>query len=135
MEHRRAGDDRAARGNPDWFTGEVWLEPVVSAPEPARIRGAKVSFSPGGRTAWHTHPLGQTLYVLTGIGRFQTWGKKIQEIQPGDAIWIPPGEKHWHGAAPDCPMVHLAFQESLDGKHIDWLEQVSEADYTAPAEG
>jgi quercetin dioxygenase-like cupin family protein len=122
------------RGNPDWFTGTVWQDPVIDAPAPARVRAARVSFEPGARTAWHTHPLGQTLHVLQGVGRTQTWGGPVNEIRPGDTVWIPPGEKHWHGAAPESGMVHLAIHESLDGKHVDWLEKVTDEDYkTAPA--
>jgi quercetin dioxygenase-like cupin family protein len=119
------------RGNPDWFTGTVWQEPIIDAPEPARVRAVRVSFEPGARTAWHTHPLGQTLHVLSGVGRVQKWGESVCEILPGDTVWIAPGEKHWHGASPSAGMVHLAFHEAQDGKHVDWLEPVSDADYTA----
>jgi quercetin dioxygenase-like cupin family protein len=113
----------------------VWLNPIVEAPEPARVRSANVTFMPGARTAWHTHPLGQTLHVLSGVGRFQTEGKPVQVLRPGDSVWIPPGEKHWHGAAPDHSMTHLAVHEALNGSHIDWLEHVSDEDYLSdPAE-
>ena len=134
MEISRAGSSPTRRANADWFTGTVWQDPIVEAPEPARIRGARVAFEPGARTNWHTHPLGQTLHVVAGVGRVQTWGGPVQEIRPGDTIWIPPGEKHWHGAAPETGMVHLAFHEALNGVHIEWLEKVSDADYAvAPA--
>jgi quercetin dioxygenase-like cupin family protein len=127
-------DSRPTRAaNPDYFTGAVWQDPVIEAPEPARVVAIRVTFAPGARTHWHTHPLGQTLHVLSGAGRFQTWGEAVRVIRPGDTIWIPPGEKHWHGAAPDCAMVHLAMQEKLDGATVDWLEPVSDADYAAQA--
>ncbi len=123
------------RANSDYFTGAVFQDPIIDAPDPARLRGARVSFEPGARTNWHTHPLGQTLYVTDGIGRVQTWGGPVRVIRPGDTIWIPPGEKHWHGAAPDHAMVHLAFHENLDGIHINWMEPVADADYlTEPTE-
>ena len=104
-------------------------DPVVSAPDPARIRAATVTFEPGARTAWHTHPLGQTLVVLSGAGLAQTDGGPVTPLRPGDTVWFAPGEKHWHGAAPDCAMSHLALQEALDGKAVDWLEHVSDAQY------
>lgn len=130
MDIHRAG--RATKkANPDWFTGEVWQDPIVEAPDPARVRAVSVGFAPGARTNWHTHPLGQTLYVVSGLGRVQKLGEPVQEIRPGDTVWIAPGEKHWHGAAPTTGMVHIAIHESLDGKHIDWLEPVSDADYAA----
>jgi quercetin dioxygenase-like cupin family protein len=127
--------DRPTRMAPaKWFTGAVWQDPVIEAPEPARLRALRVTFAPGARTAWHTHPLGQTLHVLSGIGRVQAAGGPVREIRPGDTVWIPPGEKHWHGAAPQNAMVHLAFQEALDGKHIEWMELVTDAEYSvAPA--
>ena len=118
------------RGPGDYFTGTVWQDPVIEAPEPARIRATRVSFEPGARTAWHTHPLGQTLHVLSGIGRVQSVGGPVREIRAGDTVWIPPGEKHWHGAAPTHGMVHLAMQEALDGKHVTWMEHVTDAQYT-----
>ena len=122
------------RARADWFTGTVWQDPIVEAPEPARVRATRVSFEPAARTAWHTHPLGQTLYVLSGIGRVQAWDGPVREIRAGDAVWIPPGEKHWHGAAPDHGMVHLAIQEARDGVHVAWLEQVDDQQYAvAPA--
>lgn len=125
-------DTRAYRqGEPAYFTGSVWLEPVIEAPDPARARALRVTFAPGARTAWHTHPLGQTLYVLSGVGRVGTRGGPVRVIRAGDTVWIAPGEEHWHGAAPDQMMCHLAIQEGLDGQVADWLEQVSDADYTA----
>ena len=129
MDIRTAGSTPTRRGNADWFTGTVWQDPIVEAPEPARIRAVRVAFEPGARTAWHTHPLGQTLHVVAGVGRVQAMGGPVRAIRPGDTVWIPPGEKHWHGAAPDTGMVHLAFQEALNGVHVEWLEQVSDADY------
>ena len=115
----------------DWFTGTVWQDPIIEAPAPARIRSSRVSFEPGARTAWHTHPLGQTLYVVSGLGRVQTWGGPIREIRAGDTVWIAPSEKHWHGASPTCAMVHIAMQESLDGAHVQWMEHVTDAQYAA----
>ena len=112
-----------------YFTGVVWQDPIVEAPEPARVRAVIVRFEPGARTAWHTHPLGQTLYIASGCGRVQTWGGPVQDVRAGDTVWIPPGEKHWHGAAPQTAMVHIAIQEALDGKAVDWLEPVSDAQY------
>lgn len=123
------GSQPSRRGNADWFTGTVWQEPINEAPDPARVRSAVVTFEPGARTAWHTHPLGQTLYVTMGVGRAQVWGEPVREIRAGDTIWIPPGEKHWHGAAPDMRMTHIAIHEALDGKHIDWLEKVTDEQY------
>lgn len=117
------------RASPDYFTGTVWQERVIAAPAPGRVHVLRVTFEPGARTAWHTHPLGQTLYVLSGVGRFQTWGEPVRVINAGDSVWIPPGEKHWHGAAPATPMCHMAIQEALDSKTADWLEQVSDTDY------
>ncbi len=108
------------------------MVPLVNAPAPARLNAAAVTFSPGARTNWHTHPLGQTLYVLSGRGRAQTEGEAIFEFGPGDVIWIPPGERHWHGAAPDSEMTHVAMQEGLDGSHIDWERAVTDAEYEGP---
>jgi quercetin dioxygenase-like cupin family protein len=119
------------RADPAYFTGTVWQEPVIEAAEPARVRALRVTFEPGARTAWHTHPLGQTLHVLSGVGRIATRGGTVRMIRAGDTVWIPPHEEHWHGAAPDQMMCHLAIQESLDGQVADWLEQVSDADYRA----
>ena len=129
MEIKRSGSQPSARGPSDWFTGTVRIDPLVSAPAPARVSAASVTFEPGARTAWHTHPLGQTLIVTAGCGRVQRAGGPIEEIRPGDVVWIPPGEKHWHGAAPTTAMTHIAVQETLDGKAVDWLEPVSDEDY------
>ena len=133
MEHYRNGTRATTQASADYFTGTVWMDPIVVAPEPARVRAVRVAFEPGARTAWHTHPLGQTLYVLSGSGRYQTLGEPVQTIRAGDTIWIPPGEKHWHGAGPETSMVHIAIQEALDGSNVDWMEHVSDSDYmTAP---
>ena len=131
MDIKVSGSVPSRRGPSDYFTGTVWQDPIIEAPEPARIRAVQVSFEPGARTAWHTHPLGQTLHVLQGVGRVQTWGGPVQEIRPGDTVWIPPGEKHWHGAAPETGMVHLAIHENLDGTHVTWLEKVTDEEYRA----
>lgn len=112
-----------------YFTGRVLLSPIIEAEAPARLRAASVSFEPGARTHWHTHPLGQTLHVTAGAGRVQVWGEPIREIKAGDTVWFPPGEKHWHGAAPTTAMTHIAMQEALDGSPVDWLEPVSDAQY------
>jgi quercetin dioxygenase-like cupin family protein len=129
MDIKHTGSHPSEAGSPDYFTGTVRLDPVVSAPDPARIRAATVTFEPGARTAWHTHPLGQTLVVISGAGLAQSHGGPISPLQPGDTVWFAPGEKHWHGAAPDCAMTHLAIQEALDGKAVDWLEHVTDAQY------
>lgn len=129
MEITRAGSKPSHPGPADWFTGTVRIDPQFSAPGPARVAGALVTFEPGARTAWHTHPLGQTLIVTAGVGRAQRQGGPIEEIRPGDVVWFPPGEKHWHGAAPSTAMTHLAIQESLDGRAVDWLEKVSDEQY------
>jgi quercetin dioxygenase-like cupin family protein len=113
----------------DHFTGTAWQDPIIEAPEPARVRSAFVRFEPGARTAWHTHPLGQTLCVVSGIGRVQVWGGPLREVRAGDVVWFAPDEKHWHGAGPTTNMVHIAIQEARDGKHVDWQEQVSDAQY------
>jgi quercetin dioxygenase-like cupin family protein len=129
MELFAGGSRPTQRGNPDYFTGAVWLDPIHNAPAPARLTAARVSFEPGARTAWHTHPLGQTLYVITGVGRFQTEGGPVRDIRAGDVIWIPPGEKHWHGASPDNAITHIAMQEAQDGSAATWLEQVTDENY------
>lgn len=129
MDIFRMGAKPTRRANADWFTGTVHQDPIVEAPAPARLRANRVSFEPGARTAWHTHPLGQTLHVLWGVGRVQSWGGPMREIRAGDTVWIPPGEKHWHGASPGMRMVHIAMQEELDGKYVDWMEKVSDAQY------
>lgn len=127
------GDARPSRlASSDWFTGRVWQDPVVEAPEPARVRALKVTFEPGARTAWHTHPLGQTLHVLSGTGLVGMRGETPRVIRAGDTVWIPPGEEHWHGATADQMMCHLAIQEALDGQVADWLEHVKDDDYCRP---
>ncbi|AVO44737.1 (R)-mandelonitrile lyase [Phreatobacter cathodiphilus] len=131
MDIRRCGSIESRRPPADWFTGSVWQDPIVEAEAPARVRAAVVRFDPGARTNWHTHPLGQTLYVIEGAGLAQTLGGPIQEIRAGDTVWIPPGEKHWHGAAPGTAMTHIAIHEALDGKHVDWMEPVTDAQYQA----
>lgn len=132
MEMHRAGSRPTRRASSDYFTGTVWQDPIIVAEAPARIVATRVSFEPGARTAWHTHPLGQTLHVLSGVGRFQTLGGPIVEIRPGDTIWIPPGEKHWHGASPNNRMTHIAFQEAEGGSAVTWMEKVTDADYNKP---
>lgn len=129
MDIKRAGSRPSTKPSPDYFTGTVRMDPVIEAPDPARVRAVVVTFEPGARTAWHTHPLGQTLYVLSGVGRAQREGGPVEEIRPGDTIWFAPGEKHWHGAAPETAMTHLAMQEAVDGVSVDWLEKVSDDQY------
>jgi quercetin dioxygenase-like cupin family protein len=129
MDITRAAAVTTRRGRADWFTGAVWQDPIVEAPDPARIRAVRVTFEPGARTAWHTHPLGQTLHVVSGIGRVQTWGGPVREIRPGDTVWIPPDEKHWHGAAPASGMVHIALHEHQNGTHVTWMEHVTDEQY------
>ena len=131
MEIKRVGSQPSSKGPADWFTGTVHIDPLFQANAPARAIGASVTFEPGARTAWHTHPLGQTLIVTVGCGRAQRWEGPLEEIRPGDVIWIPPGEKHWHGAAPTTAMTHIAIQEQLDGKAVDWMEKVSDEQYQA----
>ena len=123
------GDQPTRRAPADYFTGTVWQDPVIEAPDPARLRAARVAFEPGARTNWHTHPLGQTLHVLSGLGLVQAEGGPINTIRAGDTVWIPPGEKHWHGASPTTAMVHLAMQEAKDGSPVTWLEPVTDAQY------
>ncbi len=129
MEIRRNGSQASGRGPAEYFTGPVRIDGLFSAPSPARVSSATVTFEPGARTAWHTHPLGQTLIVISGCGRAQRWGGPIEEIRPGDVVWFAPGEKHWHGAGPTTAMTHIAIQERLDGKAVDWLEKVSDSQY------
>ena len=129
MEIKRSGSQPSGKGPADYFTGTVRVDRLFEAPEPARVVGASVTFEPGARTAWHTHPLGQTLIVTSGCGRAQSWGHPIQELRPGDVAWFAPGEKHWHGAAPATAMTHIAMQERLDGKAVDWLEHVCDEQY------
>jgi quercetin dioxygenase-like cupin family protein len=132
MEIKRAGSQASNKGPADWFTGTVRIDPLFPVTPPARAAGNTVTFEPGARTAWHTHPLGQTLIVTAGCGRAQREGGPIEEIRPGDVVWFAPGEKHWHGAAPTTAMTHIAIQESLDGKAVDWLEKVSDEQYQKP---
>jgi quercetin dioxygenase-like cupin family protein len=129
MEIVRCGTQPSRPGPADYFAGTVRVDPLFDAPEPARVVGAQVTFEPGARTAWHKHPLGQTLIVTSGSGRAQRWGGAIEEIHPGDVVWFAPGEKHWHGAAATTAMTHIAIQEKLDGKVVEWLEQVTEEQY------
>jgi len=131
MKIQRTGAQPSIPGPDDWFTGTVRIDPLFSADEPARVAGAGVTFEPGARTAWHTHPLGQTLIVTSGLGRVQREGGPIEEIRPGDVVWFEPGEKHWHGASPETAMSHIAIQESLGGKAVDWMEKVSDEQYGA----
>ena len=135
MEIKRCGSQPSGKGPGEYFTGTVRIDPVITAPEPARVASATVTFEPGARTAWHTHPLGQTLFVLSGVGRVQLEGGPVREIRPGDTVWIAPDERHWHGAAPDCAMTHIAFQEQKDGVSVVWQEHVSDADYMAAPQG
>ena len=129
MEIKRNGTQASGKGPVEYFTGTVRVDPLFHALDPARVTGASVTFEPGARTAWHTHPLGQTLVVTAGCGQVQRWDGPIEEIRPGDVAWIPPGEKHWHGASTTTAMTHIAIQERLDGKAVDWLEKVSDEQY------
>jgi quercetin dioxygenase-like cupin family protein len=129
MEIRRAGSRPSTRGPADWFTGTVRIDPLLDAPEPARVAGAHVTFEPGARTAWHTHPLGQTLIVTSGLGRVQRSGGPVEEIRPGDVVWFAPGERHWHGASPETAMTHIAIQEKLNGTAVAWMEHVTDDQY------
>ena len=131
MDIQRIGSQPSSQGPADWFTGTVRIDPLFQATAPARATAANVTFEPDARTAWHTHPLGQTLIVTAGWGLVQRWGGPIEEIRPGDVVWFPPGEKHWHGAAPTTAMTHIAIQEQLDGKAVDWMEKVSDEQYLA----
>ena len=129
MDIQRIGSQPSKQGPADWFTGFVRIDPLIQLEAPARVAAATVTFEPGARTAWHTHPLGQTLIVTSGCGWAQRWNGPIEAIQPGDVVWFPPGEKHWHGATPTTAMSHIAIQEQLEGKAVDWLEHVTEAQY------
>ena len=129
MEIKRVGSTASGKGPADWFTGNVRIDALMQAPAPARVVAACVTFEPGARTAWHTHPLGQTLIVTAGCGRAQREGGPIEEIRPGDVVWIPPGEKHWHGAGPVTAVTHIAIQEQHDGKAVEWMEQVTDRQY------
>jgi quercetin dioxygenase-like cupin family protein len=129
MQITRPGSQPSARGPSDWFTGTVRIDPLNEPPEPARVGIASVTFEPGARTAWHTHPLGQTLIVTAGCGWTQPWGGPRQEIRPGDIVWIPPNEKHWHGATATTAMTHIAVQEKLNGSPVQWMEKVTDEQY------
>ena len=129
MEIKRIGSQPSNSGPADWFTGTVRIDPLFEAPEPARVRAASVTFEPSARTAWHTHPLGQTLIVTAGCGWVQCERSTIEEIHPGDVVWFPPNEKHWHGATSTTAMTHVAIQEALDGKVVNWMEKVSDEQY------
>lgn len=131
MEISRAASRASGKGPSDWFTGVVRIDPLFQPRDPARAAAACVTFEPGARTAWHTHPLGQRLIVTAGAGRAQLWGEPVQQLQPGDVVWFPPGVKHWHGAAPTTAVTHIAIQEQLNGKAVEWMEHVSEEQYTA----
>jgi quercetin dioxygenase-like cupin family protein len=131
MEIKRNGSQPSGKGSTDYFTGSVRVDPLFQAPDPARAGGAYVTFEPGARTAWHTHPLGQTLIITSGVGLVQRWGGPIEEVRSGDVVWIPPGEKHWHGATAATAMTHIAVAERLDGKTVDWMEKVSDEQYRA----
>ncbi len=134
MDITRVGARPSITANPAYFTGTVRFDPVVAAPDPSRVNAIIVTFEPGARTAWHTHPLGQTLRVLSGLCLAQSEGQPVQEVRPGDTVWFAPGEKHWHGAAPDVAMSHLAIQETVNDSAADWMEKVADADYLGPRE-
>lgn len=129
MQITKAGTQPSRPGPADWFTGTVRIDPLFQAPEPARVSGGQVTFEPGARTAWHTHPLGQTLIITWGLGWVQREGGPVEEVRPGDVVWFPPGEKHWHGASASTAMTHIAIHEAIGGKNVDWLEKVSDAQY------
>lgn len=129
MEITRIGSKPSGRGPADWFTGTVRIDPLFQAPDPARVAGVSVTFEPGARTAWHTHPLGQTLIITAGCGWVQREGTPTEEVHPGDIVWFAPEERHWHGATPTTAMTHIAIQERFDGKAVDWMEHVSERQY------
>ena len=129
MQITRSGSQPSGKGPADYFSGAVRVDPLFQAPTPARVSGASVTFEPGARTAWHTHPLGQTLIITSGLGWVQREGEPIEEVRPGDVVWFAPGEKHWHGATLTTSMTHIALQELLNGKAVDWLEKVSDEQY------
>jgi quercetin dioxygenase-like cupin family protein len=129
MEIKRSGSEPSRKGPAEYFTGSVRIDPLFEAPDPTRVSGASVTFEPGARTAWHTHPRGQTLIVTAGYGWAQREGGPVEDIRPGDVVWFPPGEKHWHGATPTTAMTHIAIQQALDGKVANWLENVSDEEY------
>jgi quercetin dioxygenase-like cupin family protein len=132
MDIKRNGSQPSARGPAEYFTGTVRIDQLFKAPEPARTSGASVTFEPCARSNWHTHPLGQTLIVTSGCGYVQSWGGPIRVIRPGDVVWCPPREKHWHGASPTTAMTHIAIQEELNGKVVDWMEKVTDEQYQGP---
>jgi quercetin dioxygenase-like cupin family protein len=129
MQITRAGSQPSNKGSPEYFTGTVRIDPLFPVREPSRVSAASVTFEPGARTAWHTHPLGQTLIITAGVGWVQRQGGPIEEVRPGDVVWFPPGLKHWHGATPTTAMTHTAIQETLNGKNVDWMEKVSDEQY------
>ncbi len=129
MDIQRNGSRPSGQGPADWFTGTVRIDPLLQTEAPARVAGTTVTFEPGARTAWHTHPLGQSLIVTAGLGWVQREGGPVEEIRPGDVVWFSPGEKHWHGASPTTALTHLAIHEALDGKAVDWMEKVSDEQY------
>jgi quercetin dioxygenase-like cupin family protein len=129
MQIKRSGTEESRKASAEWFTGSARIDPLFQAPEPARVSGGHVTFEPGARTAWHTHPLGQTLIITSGLGWVQRDGGPIEEVRSGDVVWFPPGEKHWHGASASTAMTHIAIQESLNGKNVDWLNKVSDEQY------
>jgi len=129
MEIKRNGSQPSVKGPADWFTGTVRIDPLFQANDTAHTAGSNVTFEPGARTAWHTHPLGQTLIVISGCGRAQREGGPVEEIRPGDVVWFAPGEKHWHGASPTTAMTHIAIQEQLNGKAVEWMEKVTDDQY------
>jgi quercetin dioxygenase-like cupin family protein len=133
MDIKRAGSQPSGKGPAENFTGTVRFDPIHHAAAPARVISLRVTFEPGARTAWHAHPLGQTLLVTEGRGRVQSWGGPVEEIRPGDVVWCPPGEKHWHGAAPETAMSHIAILEALDGRSVEWMEKVSDEQYRGAA--
>lgn len=133
MQILRGGSQPSVRGSAEWFAGAVRVDPLFEAPAPARVRCASVTFEPGARTAWHTHPLGQILIVTAGCGRVQRWGGLVEEIRAGDVVWFEPGEKHWHGASPTTAMTHIAIQEALDGRVVEWMEHVRDEEYHGSA--
>jgi quercetin dioxygenase-like cupin family protein len=132
MEILRSGSRPAVKGAPEQFTGSVQIDPLLQTQPPARAQGVRVTFEPGARTAWHSHPLGQTLIVLSGEGLVQAWEGPVEEMRPGDVVWAPPGEKHWHGATSRTPLVQMAIQEAADGKVVEWMEKVTDQQYGSP---
>jgi quercetin dioxygenase-like cupin family protein len=133
MQIKRSGANPSAKGLAEWFTGTVRIDPLFQPPEPARVSGAMVTFESGSRTAWHTHPLGQTLLIISGVGWVQREGGPVEEVRPGDVVWFPPGLKHWHGATATVAMTHIAVQESLHGKNVEWLDHVTDEQYRSGA--